>query len=63
MPIRQGGITIEDSERRECEVWCRVMGYMRPVRDWNIGKRQEHRDRRFYKVPVETPIITADALQ
>ena len=26
----------------------RVMGYMRPVRDWNIGKQQEHADRKFY---------------
>lgn len=54
---------VEDAERTECEVWCRVMGYMRPVQDWNIGKRQEHRDRRFYRVPDDKPIITVDALQ
>jgi anaerobic ribonucleoside-triphosphate reductase len=38
-------ITLEDSERQRCEVWSRVMGYHRPVQSWNIGKKQEHRDR------------------
>ena len=28
-----------------CEVWSRVMGYYRPVREWNKGKKQEYRDR------------------
>lgn len=38
-------IKLNDSERTRCEVWDRVMGYMRPVDNWNIGKRQEHKDR------------------
>lgn len=54
---------VEDSERQETEVWVRVMGYYRPIKDANIGKRQEHRDRCFYKVPADKPIITTDALQ
>lgn len=63
MSIRQGGLVVEDSERTECECWTRIMGYYRRVEDANIGKRQEHRDRCFYKVPVDKPIITTDALQ
>ena len=37
-----------DSERQVCEVWTRVMGYHRPVSDWNIGKQSEHAERKFY---------------
>jgi len=27
--------------KRECEVFSRVAGYLRPVKQWNPGKRQE----------------------
>jgi len=40
---------LEDSERQPCEVWTRVMGYHRPVASFNIGKKGEHYDRRFFK--------------
>jgi hypothetical protein len=29
-------------------VWTRVMGYHRPVASFNIGKKGEHRERRFF---------------
>jgi len=45
-------VRLEDSERTECEVWTRVMGYYRPIKDWNIGKKQEHRERRLFMVPT-----------
>ena len=38
-------ITITDEERQECEVWTRVMGYYRPVSEFNIGKKGEHGER------------------
>lgn len=41
-------ITIDDSERQECEVWTRVMGYYRPVSEFNIGKKSEHAERTFF---------------
>ncbi len=31
-----------------CEVWTRVMGYHRPVVSFNLGKKGEHRERRFF---------------
>ncbi|MCM2304448.1 MAG: anaerobic ribonucleoside-triphosphate reductase [Elusimicrobia bacterium] len=40
---------LEDSERQPCEVWTRVMGYHRPVASFNIGKKGEHYDRRFFR--------------
>jgi anaerobic ribonucleoside-triphosphate reductase len=35
-------------ERTRCEVWSRVMGYHRPVSQWNPGKQQEYRDRKRF---------------
>ena len=34
----------------KCEIYSRVTGYMRPVRSWNKGKREEFKDRRAYNV-------------
>jgi anaerobic ribonucleoside-triphosphate reductase len=36
----------------ECEVWTRVMGYFRPVRSFNIGKRGEQAERVHFTEPV-----------
>ena len=36
-------------ERTKCEVWSRVMGYHRPVKGYNIGKKQEFADRKYFK--------------
>lgn len=42
-------ITLQDEERQECEIWTRVMGYYRPVSEFNIGKKSEHAERNFFK--------------
>ncbi len=42
-------VMLSDEERQPCEVWTRVMGYHRPVSSFNIGKRGEHIERRFYE--------------
>lgn len=34
----------------ECEVYSRIVGYLRPVRQWHDGKQAEFRDRKTYKV-------------
>ncbi len=41
-------IELRDDERQRCEVWTRVMGYHRPVASFNIGKKGEHYERRFF---------------
>ena len=51
-------VGLEDSERQPCEVWTRVMGYHRPVASFNIGKKGEHDDRRFFqecRAGLDTP--------
>ena len=42
-------VTLADDERQRCEVWTRVMGYHRPVASFNIGKKGEHAERRFFR--------------
>ena len=33
-----------------CEVYSRVVGYLRPVQSWNKGKKEEYFMRKHYKV-------------
>lgn len=35
---------------RETEVWSRVTGYLRPVKNYNIGKKEEYFERKKFKV-------------
>ncbi|MFH0818296.1 MAG: ribonucleoside triphosphate reductase [Candidatus Micrarchaeota archaeon] len=39
---------------RSCEVYSRVVGYFRPVQNWNLGKKQEFGDRKEYSEMVAT---------
>jgi anaerobic ribonucleoside-triphosphate reductase len=34
-----------DERKVPCEVYSRIVGYLRPVRNWNDGKQQEFEDR------------------
>jgi hypothetical protein len=50
-------IILLDEERQPCEIWTRVMGYHRPLASFNIGKKGEHDERRFFeerKAPLAT---------
>lgn len=49
-----GGICNE-----ECLIYSRIVGYYRPVRDWNKGKKSEFANRTYYKLP---PSITNEQL-
>ena len=39
-------------KRIPCEVYSRIVGYLRPVQNWNKGKRQEFNDRQTYRVEM-----------
>lgn len=39
-------------QRQECEVFSRSMGYIRPVSNFNIGKRSEYEERKTFKENV-----------
>lgn len=41
---------------KDCEVYSRIVGYLRPVSQWNSGKRQEYKDRVLFRI-TDTPEI------
>lgn len=41
---------MEDVHGTPCEVFSRVVGYLRPVQMWNKGKKQEYYMRKTYDV-------------
>lgn len=46
--INQGKKIMSDNQRQRCEVWTRVMGYHRPVSEFNPGKQSEHQERQHF---------------
>jgi len=36
--------------RQRCEVYSRVVGYLRPVQQWNAGKQAEFHDRKNFSI-------------
>ncbi|MDR1694002.1 MAG: anaerobic ribonucleoside-triphosphate reductase [Lactobacillaceae bacterium] len=43
--INMENIKLKDEERQPCEIWTRVMGYHRPVSEFNKGKKSEYYSR------------------
>lgn len=41
-------IKLSDAERQPCEIWTRVMGYHRPVSEFNKGKKSEYYSRKCF---------------
>ena len=41
---------------KETEVYSRITGYYRPVKNWNDGKAQEYKERKSYN--IETSVLT-----
>ncbi|MFH1575391.1 MAG: ribonucleoside triphosphate reductase [Candidatus Nealsonbacteria bacterium] len=37
--------------KQPCEVYSRIVGYLRLVQQWNKGKQEEFKDRRILKIP------------
>lgn len=47
---------------RETEVYSRVVGYLRPVKQWNDGKQAEYRRRQPFKIRLTQPAQADEAL-
>lgn len=41
---------MKDVHGSKCEVYSRVVGYLRPVQGWNKGKKEEYAMRKVYEV-------------
>ena len=42
-----------------CEVWSRIVGYFRPVAEWNSGKKSEYSDRVEYEIQATHSVAPA----
>jgi len=40
---------MEEKKRQRCEVYSRIVGYLRPIQQWNVGKRAEWKERKVFK--------------
>ena len=40
---------LEDARGSDCEVYARIVGYYRSVKNWNKGKREEYGERKVFK--------------
>ena len=38
--------------RTKCDVWSRVVGYLRPISRWNEGKVEEFKNREMFEFDV-----------
>jgi len=50
--IREDGVVIPESARMHSEIYSRIIGYLRPVEQWNVGARAAFADRKVYKNPI-----------
>lgn len=46
-----------EKKRTECEVYSRVVGYLRPVQQWNRGKQQEFSDRKTFDMVSKKKVL------
>jgi len=37
--------------KQPCEVYSRIVGYLRPVQQWHLGKKEEFKQRKKFKLP------------
>ena len=44
---------IKEVKGTPCEVWSRVVGYLRPVQSFNVGKKEEYALRKNYDVELK----------
>lgn len=50
-PTESQPVRLKDDERTRCEIWTRVMGYHRPVSEFNPGKQGEFGERQAFSEP------------
>ncbi len=47
--VLENGKIIPREKRQKAEVYSRIVGYLRPVSQWNNGKKQEFQKRKTFK--------------
>lgn len=42
--------------RTKCQIWSRIVGYLRPTSQWNEGKLSEFNDRIVFKTKTKEEV-------
>ncbi|MCK4260110.1 MAG: hypothetical protein KAX49_14115 [Halanaerobiales bacterium] len=37
-----------EKKRQKCEIYSRVVGFLSPVSQWNVGKKSEFKERKTF---------------
>ncbi len=51
--ILENGEVIPEEKRQKAEVYSRVVGYLRPVSQYNKGKQEEFKKRKMFNLSKE----------
>lgn len=43
-------LKMENAGKDTAEIYQKITGYARPVSNWNVGKKEEYKDRREYNI-------------
>ena len=41
----------------DCEIYSRIVGYFRPIKEWNSAKKEEFRERKNYAMSLTKPSV------
>lgn len=41
-------VKLNNNERTKCQTWTKVMGFIRPFQNFNIGKKSEFKERKYF---------------
>ena len=41
---------MEEIKRTKCERYSRIVGYLRPLNNWNDAKTEEFKERKLFKI-------------
>ena len=44
---------MEKQKRTKCERYSRIVGYLRPLRQWNEGKQAEWQERKLFNLSIQ----------
>ena len=47
---REPPVVCSTMQMMPCEVYSRIVDYLRPLQNWHAGKKQEFKDRRTYDI-------------
>jgi len=49
-------------KKNKCEVYSRIVGYLRPIDQWNDGKQAEFTDRKLFDLKVQDEKVVVESL-